>query len=201
MAFNIDNFIDSVGRNGTLQTNKFEVEIPIPTVIQDRTQLSTRILMLRAESVDMPGVLLDTVESRRYGVGPLIKTPSNMSRFKEVSINFLETEQASIYALFNDWLQNIVDFAGTSGGLSRQPSFLTSYKSDYVVDIVINVFNNAGRNANVQASQQAEPVLQFKLVDAFPMSVSDTRLAWSNNNQLFKTTAVFAYTHHQLIAR
>lgn len=201
MAFNIDNFIESIGRNGTLQTNKYEVEIPIPTVVQSPTQsVSTRTLNLRAEKIDMPGVVFDTIEARRYGVGPLIKTPTNKSRFKDVSATFIETEQADIFVLFNDWLQNIIDFAGNAGALSRIPTFLTSYKSEYAVDIIIKVFNNAGSNTN-STREEIEPILQLKLVEAFPISLGDTNLAWSNSNQLFKTDVVFAYKHHQLVTR
>lgn len=198
MAFNIQTFADNIATYGNLQTNKFEVRIPLPTFLRGRGSLSSEVLTLRADRVDMPGVLLETTETRRYGVGPIIKTPTNKTRFNEVTVSFVETEQGEIYTKFNDWLQRIVDFAGSAGSASRSPTFLTEYKSVYAIDMQIKVFNNLGTNKNY-SNTNIQPVIELNLVETFPLSISDTNLSWSNNNELFRTNVVFAYTHHQLV--
>lgn len=197
MAFNIQTFADNIATYGNLQTNKFEVRIPVPTLISQGS-IQSGVLSLRADRVDMPGILFDSADVRRYGVGPQIKTPTNATRFNEVTMSFVETRKGEIYTLFNDWLQTIVDFAGSAGSLSRSPTFLTGYKSEYAVDVQIKVFNNEGLNQNFQGAP-AGPVLELNLIDAFPISLGDTNLSWSNNNELFRTNVVFAYTNHQLV--
>jgi hypothetical protein len=197
MAFNIQTFADNISTYGNIQTNKFEIRIPVPTLIRERS-IQSSVLSLRADRVDMPGILFDSTDVRRYGVGPQIKTPTNATRFNEVTMSFVETGKAEIYTLFNDWLQTIIDFAGSAGSLSRSPTFLTGYKSEYTVDILIKIFNNEGLNRNFQGAPVG-PVLELNLVDAFPLSLGDINLSWSNNNELFRTNVVFSYTHHQLV--
>ena len=195
MAFNIQNFADNLSAYGSLQTNKFEVRIPLPPP-------AAEILTFRADRVDMPGVLFDAVDAKRYGVGPLIKTPSNTSRFNEVSVSFIETQQAEIYKIMSAWMQTIVDYGGVGAGSpGLLPTFLAGYKDSYATEIQIRVFNNTGasRNSVVRTGAPPQPIIQLNLIEAFPISLGDTNLSWSNNNELFRTTAVFAYTHHRLV--
>lgn len=197
MAFNIQTFADNIATYGNLQTNKFEIRLPLPAVFPSGGALdlpSTELLTFRADRVDLPGVLFDTTETRRYGVGPIIKTPVNKSKFNEFTVSFIETQRGEIYNLFNYWLQRIIDFSGTE---SRSPTFLTEYKNRYSVGMQIRVFNNLGTNRNEPATDP-QPVIELNFVDAFPLSLSDTNLAWSNNNELFKTNVTFSYAYHQL---
>ena len=196
MAFNIQTFADNLATYGSMQTNKFEVRMRLPTFLLGTGGLSSSTLTFRADRVDMPGVLLDTVDTRRYGVGPIVKTPTNKSKFNEVTMSFVETQQGEIYTAFRNWLQGIVDFSGAPG--TGIPTFLTEYKSEYCVDIQIKVFNNLGLNKDFPGTE-IRPVLELNLVDAFPLSLGDTNLSWSNNNELFKTSVTFAYTYHQLL--
>lgn len=194
MAFNIQNFADNLAAYGSLQTNKFDIRIPLPATLVG--VIAPELLSFRADRVDMPGLLFDSVDARRYGVGPVIKTPSNKSRFNEVSISFIETGSGEIHRTFYDWLQSIVDFGGSGGSLSRSPTFLTGYKRDYAVGMQIKVYNNSGTR---QSASGRGPIMELNMIDAFPISLGDNNLSWSNNNELFRTTVVFAYTYHQLV--
>lgn len=200
MAFNVQNFADNLAAFGNIQTNKFDVRIPLPPTLRGTEGIiNSELFSFRADRVDLPGVLFDSVDTKRYGVGPMIKTPSNKSRFNEISISFIETRRGEIYTTFNDWLQSIVDFAGSAGLVSRAPSFLTGYKRDYAVDMQIRVFNNSGTRGSAGPNTELQPIIELNVVDAYPISLGDTNLSWSNNNELFRTTVVFAYTYHQLV--
>jgi len=199
MAFNIQDFADNIGRYGTLPVNKFDVEITIPPALQSSYGVgATQVISMRAERVNIPGIVFDAYESRRYGVGPRIKTPTGKSRFNEVSIDFIDTSQMGIAKLFYNWMYNIVDISGTGGAQERNPTFLTGYKEDYITTIDIKVYNSIGSDTNTARGQIA-PTLTFALVEAFPISMADAGLAWSRTNELFKTSVVFAYSHHQLV--
>ena len=194
MAFNIRNFADNLAVYGNLQTNKFEVRIPLPIA-------AAEIFTFRADRVDMPGVLFDAAETKRYGVGPMIKTAANVTRFNEVSISFIETQRGEIYKTMSAWMQSIIDYGGVGADGTRIPTFLTQYKDSYSTDIQIRVFNNTGTNRNLStvSGSQPQPIIQLDLIKAFPISLGDTNLSWSNNNELFRTTAVFSYTHHKMV--
>jgi hypothetical protein len=197
MAFNIQKFADNVAAYGSLQTNRFEVDIPRPRVAIPNI---SETLTLRADRVDMPGVLFDHVDTKRYGVGPMIKTPANKTRFNEVSISFIETKNGDIYKTMSAWLQRIIDY-GNFGSNVGIPTFLVEYKKEYAVEVKIRLFNSSGTAGFTEPGpgQTPRPMLVMNLAEAFPISLGDTNLSWSDNNQLFRTTVVFAYTYHQLV--
>lgn len=209
MAFNIDNFIGNLSKYGTLQTNRFEVSIPLPLFLSasrtypDGTAIPTfpsDLLHMRAESVKVPSLVFDTVETKRYGIGPSQKTAVNV-KFEPISISFIETYDNKIKKIFYDWSRfGIFNFAGSPQGVYLGPSFLTGYKDDYCVDIEIKVYNTSGKNPNDPTSTlEVNPINKIKLVRAFPISVSDSDLSWGDNNSLYKLNVSFTYDHYEHI--
>ena len=201
MAFRIDNFISNINKYGTLQTNKFEVEIPIPTSLNINSRNTIEnILKMRAEKVKIPGVVLDNIETRRYGIGPNYKTATNV-RFEPISMSFIETSKTDVYYAFHEWIRiGIFDYARPGGNRSPErnalPSFLTEYKKDYISDITIKVFNNEGKNG---ISNDIAPVLKLKLIEAFPISIGDNDLSWGDNNTLYRINVSFAYSYFTVV--
>jgi hypothetical protein len=183
MAFNIQSFADNVGRYGTAPVNRFEVRIPVPTAISNEFPDGSRIMSFRAEKVNIPGIVLDSFESRRYGVGPSIKTPTGVSRFNEISIDFIDTSTLDIKSFFYVWMNYIVDIAGAGPA----PTFLAAYKNEYSVPMEIRVYN----------SSNLTPIYTLEIVQAFPTSMTDSSMAWSRTNELFRTSVVFSYKHHR----
>jgi hypothetical protein len=183
MAFNIRDFSVNIGKYGTAPVNRFEVRIPVPQSLRGfYGSEEERVLTLRAERVNIPGIVLDSFETRRYGVGPSIKTPVGKSRFNEVSIDFIDTSKLDIKSFFYDWMNDIVEISG-----NPTPTFLAGYKENYSIDMLINVYN----------STNTSPIFVLKLVQAFPTAMSDSNMAWSRTNELFKTSVVFSYKNHQ----
>lgn len=198
MAFRIDNFIGSLSKYGTLQTNKFEVEIPVPEFLSYPRDL----LILRTERVRLPGIIVDSIENKRYGIGPPQKTATNV-RFDTVSMSFIETAKSEIHDLFYDWVrQGVFDFSSIGGSRSLEPNrrvtYMSEYKEKYVKDITIKVFNNSGKGI-IDSQISTTPSLQLKLVEAFPISMSDNDLSWGDTNTLYKVNVSFAYSYHQII--
>jgi hypothetical protein len=185
MAFNIREFSDNIGKYGTAPVNRFEVRIPAIPITYP--VFDGRIMTFRAEKVNIPGIVLDSFESRRYGVGPSIKTATGISRFNEISIDFIDTSKLEIKAFFHAWLNYIVDYAGDNN--SASPTFLASYKTQYSVPMEILVYNNTSLS----------PIYVVEAVQSFPTSMADSSMAWSRTNELFRTSVVFSYKHHRLI--
>jgi len=197
MAFKIDNFISNLSRYGTLQTNKFEVEIPLPEFLS----YPRDILTLRTDRVRLPGIVTDNIETRRYGIGPAYKTATNV-RFEPVNMSFIETSKSDIHSIFYNWIRlGVINFSQLGGRASpestRGPNFLMGYKENYVKDITIKVYNNAGEGMSTSSS--ISPSLELKLVEAFPISISDNDLSWGDTNTLYKVNVSFAYSYHQMI--
>lgn len=217
MAFNVDNFIGNISRFGVMQTNKFEVAMNLPRLLRGNPNYSElpRLLIDRAHDIRVPGVVMDTYENRRYGVGPKQKTASNIS-FNDIGITFLETSENEIYKFFYDWTNLIFDFSGSDVGGEIPPSFTAQYRDNYTTDIVIAVYNNTGRSAGAPVvsppppaaaegeiivtaqAPTATPVSIIELFEAYPISVSDIDMGWSNNNALYKVGVSIAFSRWRI---
>jgi hypothetical protein len=177
--FNIARFSAHINNSGTVQTNKFIVRIPPPIILQNGFEVVQRSIEYRANSVKVPGVDLDTQNVSRYGIGPSQKFPTNVN-FTDIDINFLDTNGNYIWKYFAKWMNGIFDYTGVSGG--SQPSYKVEYKKYYQTDIQIFIFDNAGRQTNA-----------IILKEAFPISLSDVSLSWSENNRLYEFNVRFSF--------
>ena len=177
--FNIARFSAHINNSGTVQTNKFIVRIPPPIILRDGFDVIQRSIEYRANSVKVPGVDLDTQNVSRYGVGPSQKFPTNVN-FTDVDINFLDTNGNYIWKYFAKWMNGIFDYTGVSGG--NEPSYKVEYKKYYQTNIEIFVFDNAGSQTNA-----------IILKEAFPISLSDVSLSWSENNRLYEFSVRFSF--------
>jgi hypothetical protein len=210
MAFNLADFSSNIGRHGILQTNKFEVDFQdrirsedpyesVFTQIISNANLSDNeassfvngglILKQRVESFKLPGAVIDTHGTRRYGIGPVIMTGTNVS-MDPFSISVITDRDYNIYKFFNIWLDTVFNFSGLTTENSpsnRNPTFLTTYKDDYAVDTEVKIFDNAGTVR-----------VKYKFFDSFPISVSEPQLSWRDNNTIHRFDISFAYTNWQI---
>lgn len=207
MAFNIQDFSTNIKRYGTLQSNRYQVIFQPPrSYFQLWNNRFVQELTFRADSVKLPGVNFATFDHRRYGVGPIIKAPTNV-QFSEIDISFIETSNQSVFEIFYDWANLVVNYReptiGPDGPSIERQIFTANYKDDYVSNVMeIQVFNNSGTvydagtvyNIDTDPTRERGPVSIIELIDVFPISVSDTALSWSDNNSLIKVNVQFAFT-------
>lgn len=175
--FNIRDFSSHINRTGTVQTNKFYVEIASPNIFAPSE--IQRTIKYRASSVRIPGVNLDVLNSYRYGVGPNEKFPTNVN-FQDVSISFIDTGNIDLWKYFYSWMNGIFDYTGSSGG--SQPSYKTEYKDYYATDLFIYVMDNSGKLVNVVG-----------LKEAYPIGLDNVGLSWSDNNKLYEFNVNFTF--------
>jgi len=176
--FNIARFSAHINDRGTLQTNKFIVRFRPPYMMGPNPVIDPSI-EYRANSVKIPGVDLDTQNVSRYGVGPSQKFPTNVN-FTDIDINFVDMNNNVFWKYFAKWMNGIFDYTGNSGG--SEPSYKVEYKKYYETDIQIFIFDNAGNQTNA-----------IILKEAFPISLSDVSLSWSENNKLYEFSVRFAF--------
>jgi hypothetical protein len=179
-SFDITKFQSNIVQKGTMKTNHFEVRITPPKVLNN---LDSELLSFRAESAKIPGVTLDSTDNRIYGYDPRQKFATNI-HFSDVSVSFIETADLTIYKTFTKWINGIFNF---DSGVSGKPTYSVAYKDDYAVTVRILIYNAQGNLLSI-----------VNLIDAFPLAVSDSRLDWSEHNQILKTNVTFAYSRIQI---
>jgi hypothetical protein len=175
--FNIADFSSNLNKHGTIQTNKFIVRIPPPMIFGPSN--IDPIIEYRASAVKVPGLSFDFQNNFRYGIGPQQKFPTNM-HITDVDVTFIDTARSDIWRRFTKWMNGIFDITGTSGG--SQPSYVAEYKAYYETDIRIIIYDNDGYISNIVV-----------LKEAYPVSLSDVSLSWSDNNRLYQFNVRFAF--------
>jgi hypothetical protein len=202
-GFDITKFKTQISNRGTIQTNKFIVEMIPPAItggsLEARVDESLK-LSFRIESIKLPGIVLQTENNYRYGIGPTQKFPTNVL-FTDTTISIIEDRNMGYWTLFNNWISNIYNFTGKSHGRSI-PNYQLQYKKNYVTDIAISPFNNEGttgitRQPDLPKSGSVpETALRGSSIilrDAYPTSINDVGLNWDQNNNLFKTIVNFTF--------
>jgi len=180
VGFRIDEFSSHIVSAGTLQTNKYFVEIAapdgLPSSLFDFGGIA-RKLAFRAETVRLPGAFFDIITNREHGNGTSQKFPTNVN-FNDLPISFIDDGNNSIYKHFYNWLNLIFGFS-TKGRRTNE----IEYKKNYVVDIIVRVFDNAGYLITSAV---------FK--EAYPIALNDINLSWSDNNNLLRNNVTFSFT-------
>lgn len=195
LMFNVQQFSANINKYGTLQTNRFEVNFRFPYL--EKIEASTpnvdnfsRNVGFRASSVKVPGLTLDVQNVTRYGVGPQQKFPTNVN-VSDIDITFIDTADNELWKNFMNWMNKIFDYNGQTqnamqnrGSTGKRGHYTVDYQSAYATDVIIKVFNTGS----------IEPINRITLVEAFPVSLSDVDLSWSDNSKLYEFTTRFTYS-------
>ena len=127
-------------------------------------------LAFRCESTTLPGRTLATSDLRIYG--PSEKFPYQTT-YEDIVMTFICSGSMAEKTFFDGWL----------GLINPSSKWNFEYKENYATTIEIDQFD-----------RQFKKPYKVKLVDAFPISVNQLDLDWSNNSTYHKLSVTFAYT-------
>ena len=168
MAGSIVDFKTSF-KNELARPNRFDVVLTVPTVI-NLVGSSSRILTYRCESAQLPGRTFATTEQKTYG--PIEKFPY-LTTYNDLDLTFIVTDTMVEKYIFDSWLEAI--------NPARTNNF--EYKSDYSTIITVNQYNVFN-----------DLTYAVDFYDAYPISMNQMDLDWSQNDSYHKLTVTFAYT-------
>ena len=197
MAFNIKDFKSQIEKTGVLQTNKYDVTITLPPGLGAKSIIAangstvgvanegTRDLNYRCINASLPGIVMRTSDVNRFGLGINEKMPYS-ANYTDVSLTFLMDKSGAAYKFWYAWFNYIFGFNGeetnsnvygTLGTNNDRSFYTTEYKDNYAGTVTIKVYDNFG-----------EVSLVTSLLKAYPVSINDVALSWSDNNNLIKLT-------------
>ncbi len=194
MPFNLNTFRTEISTNGIIHSHNFEVQLTLPGIIGTTTggagtaldtTTATNMLLLRAEAIRIPGILLKTADVARYGVGPNSKWPFSAG-FIDTSFTFISDRECNLWTMFYLWLNAIFGFAGTdtaaTGGggtaVNTTATYQVAYKDDYVAPTMSYLIYTA--------TGELAQTIQF--YDGYPVSMNDMPLEWGETNNLLRIT-------------
>lgn len=199
-GFNINEFKSTIDSAGLMRNNKFRIQFTPPKILIESPLLNstskntTANIGFWCDSANIPGIMLNAVENRRYGYGHVEKQPVS-GVFNDMNLSILADKSMQNHKLFTDWISNIYSFdiAGGNGSASfgyptgigdtlRYPMLL-SYKNEYTVDLIIECYSDTGK---MQAA--------FTCVDAYPIALGDIQLNWNDTNSVARIPVTFTYS-------
>jgi len=147
---------------------RFNVEIPLPLKLV--AYLNTaRLLTLRCENAELPGKTVATTDRKIYG--PIEKQPY-LTTFNDSTFTFIVSDDMKEKKLFDAWMDLI----------NPKTTFDLNYKGDYITPITVNQYDVTNKLS-----------YSVTMIDAFPVSVNQLDLDWSNDNTHHKLSVTFAY--------
>lgn len=189
-------FLSEIRQHSVARTNYFDVRITVPSTLRVGPPMN---LSLFAEGTTLPGLFIQTGELKRFGIGPVEKYPYSLQTNK-ITFNFIGDGKGEIYKFFYRWMQSIVKAdipveisAGDSLQLQQISQnglapYEVEFKENYAVPIQLFVYN-----------EQSQTILNYNLTEAFPISIPDVSLSWSNDNSLMQFAVDFEFLQSQLV--
>lgn len=171
MASSITEFLGSF-KTDVARPNRFDVTIPAPLPMLYYLPTS-RNLTLRCESAQLPSRTFATAD-QKIGSNPIEKH-AYQSNYNESEMTFIVSDDMSEKIFFDAWMEFI----------NPTLSFDFNYRNDYISTLTVN-----------QYSVDNKKTYSINLIDAFPVSVNQLDLDWSNDGH-HKLTVVFAYRYWQ----
>jgi hypothetical protein len=204
MAFNIAEFKSYIEDTGVLQTNKYDVNISFDNSALSGLTInaadgstvgaseSAKDIRYRCINVSMPGLTMRTTDINRFGIGVSEKMPFS-ANYTDISLTFLMDRYGEAYNFWYTWFNYIFGINGeednkniygqsTVAGNNVRSFYTAEYKDNYSATITINIYDAEG-NKNISA----------QLLKAYPVSVNDVALSWTDNNNLIKLTVSLTF--------
>lgn len=167
----IQEFLSSF-KEDLARPSRFDVKISIPL---DLTRIiDAKTLALRCENASLPGRTVNTTDLKIYG--PQEKVPYQSS-YEDLSLTFIVTGNMLEKVLFNTWIEKI----------NPSNNWNFEFKENYVADIQITQYDISDNEIHT-----------VQLIEAFPISVNQLDLDWSNDNSYHKLTVTFAYRYWEI---
>lgn len=184
----LSNFLAEIRQSALARTNFFEVIITPPRILANDP--AAKVIHLYGCDASLPGIYLQTLENKRFGVGPNEKLPYS-TQFNDIGITFYGDGQGTIYKFFYKWMHGIVrgDSHMISNGVSGQglSPYEVEFKEKYRSDIIIRTFD-----------EQQKDVLIYRLIEAYPIWISDTPLSWSSSDDIQRFPLAFTFLQARL---
>jgi len=220
VGFNLNEFKQNLSkRYGIARTSLFLVNIFNTQNIDNgylRSAISrspnfssdVRELTFFCSAANLPGLILETDSTRRYGIGPLQKVPVSVS-YPDLNLLFYGDNSGYINKFLRYWMNSIVmnNFNGPVNSsevrntnpldptsievrLSNEPDYSKApyefeYKNLYSKTIEISLFDPDSNRFETRT-----------FLDAYPIAIGDVNLSWANTDEFMRIPVNITYSRY-----
>lgn len=220
VGFNLNEFKQNLSkRYGIARTSLFLVNIfntqnidndYLTSAISGSPNFSSdvRELTFFCSAANLPGLILETDSTRRYGIGPLQKVPVSVS-YPDLNLLFYGDNSGYINKFLRYWMNSIVmnNFNGPvnssevrntnpldptsievnseDGPYYSKAPYEFEYKNLYSKTIEISLFDPDSNRFETRT-----------FLDAYPIAIGDVNLSWANTDEFMRIPVNITYSRY-----
>jgi hypothetical protein len=167
---NISDFISEIGKSGLSRANRYSIEMQLPDIVQYGVYDYRKMLLL-CESVQIPGLNINTAQIRTFGE---IREMPYEFNYDPVQFSFYVDGDMIIKGIFDEWIKSI----------QNNDTRTFNYYKDYISPIVsLYVEDLTDKRKYV-----------VELYEVYPKSVSAVQMGYDQKD-VMKMTVSFAYKY------
>jgi hypothetical protein len=179
MSHGINEFLATIhASNSLMRNNQFELTIESMPAWAASSGFNGYDVKFFCSQANEPGVNVDSIDHRPYGVGTLEYYPTGVSFF-DLQTTFYADANGKLIKFFHTWIRNIFAFDESMGPENK---FMVQYRDKYISQIKVTRFN-----------EQGGPVLEWVYVDAFPVNIQPIAVRWENNQEVTQFEIIWKY--------
>lgn len=186
-GFNAQNIITSLNKTGVAKSSHFEVQF---IRRKNGNSIAERDMIYRAESVELPGRSLATVDHRFDNYSPISRVVTGQT-YTDVAVTFLLSEDLREKEYFERWQDSAVQtgaFQDTTNDFSKKyPKNNVQYYDDYIGVVEIRQFGSNGELKSIH-----------KLDNAFPIVLGGVQMSWSDES-VARLAVSFSYQRYRAV--
>jgi len=166
---NISDFVTQIGKAGLARSNRYSIEMALPATTY--TDNDYRKMLLLCESIQLPGLNLNTTQIRTFGE---IREMPYEFNYDPVQFSFYVDGDMVIKGIFDQWIQSI------QRGATRNFNYYKDYISDQV-KIYVEDLND-------------ETKYIVTLYEAYPKNLSAVQMGYDQKD-VMKLNVTLMYKH------
>lgn len=147
-----------------------------------------RFLSYLCSMTATPSVQILTQDAKTTGYGVTQKIPYDVLH-GDLTLSFFCDAEGDVVAFFDQWLRNVVSFGPIGTPVSGANQGDVQYPSNYQTTLQLLQY--------VESEDEIE-LLNYTMDNAYPTSVSEIGLDWSNGNSIEVIQVTFAYRNFWL---
>lgn len=180
MGFNVNTMVSSLNKSGLAKSSHFEVFIQGGGDIESERQLS-----YRAETVDIPGRSITSVEHKFQNYGPINKVAYGQV-YGDITVQFLLSQDMREKEYFEIW-QNKMVGTGAFTQNNGQAFYNTNYFDNYAGTVEIRQYGSHGNLHSIHT-----------LNDAYPLIINPITMGWGEDTAA-RLGVTFAYRNYKCL--
>lgn len=168
-----------IGRSAYFDVHIFK-KLAATSFVEDK------VLTFLCYSAELPGETLATIDSKIYGV---VEKHPIMAAYNNINLDFYTrgSDFDVVRAHMMEWMVTATGRSEVlSGSLGAQTTYNVAYKKDISGLVIINHYSVDGKL-----------LTSCKLIDAFPVAISGSKLDWSLENGAMNLSVSFAFTEYE----